>query len=228
MHTVGGGGAAAPAAAPSFERVSLWEQVYDHVRGEILANRLSPGAALNEAALAASLGVSRGPVREAIKHLAAEGLVEMRSRRPPVVSSLTHEEFLQAYQVREALEVLAVRLATPRLSAEQIEALAARHGRMAELVEENAVAAFFEENARFHLALVEASGNRKLAELYRQLMGQMGRYRLQSLELRGSMKRSVSEHGALVRALRRRDADRAAKLLAEHIRVPQRRLEGPR
>src|SRR3954470_21111574 len=107
----------------AFESISLWERVYERVRTEILSNALEPGAEVNEAALAASLGVSRGPVREAVKHLAAEGLITMRARRRPVVATLTHDEFVEAYQVREALEVLAVRLAVQRLTPEEVDRL---------------------------------------------------------------------------------------------------------
>src|SRR5438128_12486739 len=100
------------------ENLTLWQRVYAHLREEILANRLTAGTELQETALAAELGVSRGPVREAIGRLAAEGLVVVRPRRGAVVRSLTKDEFIEAYEVREALEILAVRLATPRLTNE--------------------------------------------------------------------------------------------------------------
>jgi DNA-binding GntR family transcriptional regulator len=209
----------------AFESVSLWERVYERVRTDILSSTLPPGAELNEAALAASLGVSRGPVREAIKHLAAEGLVTMRARRGPVVSSLTHEELIDAYQVREALEALGVRLATSRLTTEQLDRLQELNESMELCVDMNAVEGFFDKNEQFHGLLVEASGNRKLIEMYEQLASQMGRYRTQSLVLRGTMKRSIAEHNAILRALRKRDPERASRLLVEHIRVPQRRAE---
>ena len=138
------------------ENLTLWERVHGHLREEILANRLPPGTVLGEVALAESLGVSRGPVREALGRLAAEGLVNVRPRRGAVVS---------------------------------------------------------------------ASGNRTLQEMHRQLVGHMGRYRMRSLVLRGTLKRSVGEHRAIMRAIRAGDAEKAAHLLGEHIRVPQRRLE---
>ncbi len=84
---------------------------------------------------------------------------------------------------------------------------------------------FFEANAAFHGLLFEVSGNGKLQELYRQLLGQLGRYRIRSLTLRGNLQRSVAEHAAIVRAAKRGDADRAAHLMSEHIRVPQRSLK---
>ena len=99
------------------ENLTLWQRVYDHLRAEILAGRLEPGAELAEVALAEQLGVSRGPIREAIGRLASEGLVTVRPRRGAVVSSLSKEEFLELYQVREALELMAVKLAVPQTPA---------------------------------------------------------------------------------------------------------------
>ena len=100
-------------AAPDapLENRTLREQVIDHLREEILASRLAPGTELGEAALARSLGISRGPLREALGALTAEGLVTIVPRRGAVVTRLTRKEFIDAYQVREALESLAVRLA---------------------------------------------------------------------------------------------------------------------
>lgn len=205
------------------ENLTLWQRVYDHLRTEILDGRLEPGAELIEVALAEQLGVSRGPLREAISRLAAEGLVTVSPRRGAVVRSLSKEEFLELYQVREALERMAVQLAVPRLTDEQFEELASLNAEMETHAAGNEVESFFEANLAFHARLLEASGNRKLEELYRQLLGQLGRYRLRSLTLRGNLKRSVSEHKAILRAARRGDAERAAQLMAEHIRVPQRR-----
>src|SRR6266478_1264515 len=98
------------------ENLTLWQRAHDHLREEILAGRLQPGTELAEVALSEQLGVSRGPIREAIGRLAAEGLVTVRPRRGAIVRSLSPEELIESYQVREALEVLAVRLAVPRMT----------------------------------------------------------------------------------------------------------------
>jgi len=211
------------ATRPGVENLTLGQRVYDHLRTEILEERLAPGAELIEVALAEQLGVSRGPLREAIGRLAAEGLVTVSPRRGAVVRSLSKEEFLELYQVREALERMAVQLAVPRLTAEHFEELASLNEEMEAHAARNKVELFFEANLAFHARLLEASGNRKLQELYRQLLDQLGRYRLRSLTLRGNLKRSVSEHKAILRAAKRGDAERTAQLMAEHIRVPQRR-----
>lgn len=207
------------------ENLTLWERVHQKLREEILSNRLPPGTVLGEVALAESLGVSRGPVREALGRLAAEGLVTVRPRRGAVVSALSAREFLEAYQVREALEVLAIRLAVPRLADGDLERLQSLVEEQAAQAEAGNVGGFFAANAAFHELFVAASGNQTLEEMYRQLLGHMGRYRMRSLALRGTLKRSVGEHRAILRAVRAGDAERAARLLAEHIRVPQRRLE---
>ena len=206
------------------ENLTLWQRVYDHLRAAILSGRLEPGAELAEVPLSEELGVSRGPIREAIGRLAAEGLVTVRPRRGAVVSPLSKEEFLELYQVREALERMAVKLAVRRLQPEDFAALQGLIDDMATHAERGQVDEFFEANAAFHARLVDASGNAKLGELYRQLLDQIGRYRTRSLRLRGNLQRSIAEHAAILRAAKRGDAERAARLMSEHIRVPQRGL----
>jgi DNA-binding GntR family transcriptional regulator len=180
---------------------TLWEQVRDQLREDILAGRLRPGTELSEVALARELGTSRGPLREALGRLASEGLVTITPRRGAVVTQLTRQEFIDAYQVRELCELME---------------LAADDGE---------VQIFFETNTRFHEALVRASGNDKLHEVHRMLVGQMVPYRPRSLELRGNLQQSVAEHREILAAIEARDAEHAAVLLAAHIEVPQRVIE---
>jgi DNA-binding GntR family transcriptional regulator len=210
-------------AAP-LENRTLRQQVADHLREEILSSRLAPGEELGEVALARSLGISRGPLREALGQLAAEGLVTIVPRRGAVVKRLTHREFIDSYQVREALESLAIRLAVPRLT----DGDKAELHRMAEDMERAAGAddtdRFFEINRRFHATLVQASGNQKLMEVHGRLVAQMARLLKQSVELRGGMAQSAAEHRAILEAVDAGDPVRAARLLEEHIEVPQRMI----
>jgi DNA-binding GntR family transcriptional regulator len=212
-------------AAPRLDHRTLWERVYDHLRDEILSGRLAPGAELTETALAASLGVSRGPVREALGRLASEGLVTTRPRRGAVVRELSGEEFVEAYQVREALETMAVRLAVPRLTPADVARLERNVDTMRVNADAGDVQGFFDANAAFHEAFFETSGNRMLAAAYHRLVGQIARHRLRSLELRGDLRRSISEHEAILRAAEAGDVERAVRLVSEHIRVPQIRLQ---
>jgi DNA-binding GntR family transcriptional regulator len=113
----------------------------------------------------------------------------------------------------------------PRFTDEEIERLQALAEEQARHAALGNVEAFFHANAAFHELIVAASGNRTLEEMHRQLVGHMGRYRMRSLVLRGTLKRSVGEHRAILRAIKARDAEKAAELLGEHIHVPQQRLE---
>ncbi|CAN5826035.1 GntR family transcriptional regulator [soil metagenome] len=210
---------------PRFDNLTLRERVHDHLKQEILANRYAPGSLLLEVPLSASLGVSRGPIREALRSLEAEGLVQITPRRGAVVTSLSRRDFLEAYQVRESLEVLGVRLAVPRLTEAALVSLEERIERMQEHVMAGHDDAFFEANAAFHETIVEASENRKLIEFYRRLMAQMGPYRRPSARLRGNLERSVAEHRAILAAARAHDVEAAVDLALAHIQVPQRRLE---
>jgi DNA-binding GntR family transcriptional regulator len=200
---------------------TLWQRVHEHLREQIISGHLTPGTELHEVALARSLGVSRGPVREALGRLATEGLVTIKPRRGAVVRALSNEEFIEAYQVREALEMMAVRLAVPKLTAEDLAAMERLIDEMASRGEAEDVQGFFEANTEFHQRFFEAAGNGMLSELYRQLRGQIDRHRLRSLELRGDLRRSIDEHRAILWAARTGDIERAVCLASDHIRVPQ-------
>jgi DNA-binding GntR family transcriptional regulator len=210
---------------PRLDNLTLRERVHDHLKQEILANHYPPGCELLEVPLAEELGVSRGPVREALRSLESEGLVKITPRRGAVVTSLTKRDFLEAYQVREALEALAVRLAVPRLAPADLDALGDRIETMASRAAEGDIDGFFDANAAFHEAFVEASQNRTLIEAYHRLMAQMGPYRRPSARLRGNFERSVAEHREILAAARQRDVETAVAMLRRHVEVPQRMLE---
>jgi DNA-binding GntR family transcriptional regulator len=209
----------------AFDNLTLSQRAYEHLRGEILANRLAPGTELTEVALSRQLAISRGPIREALSRLAAEGLITMRPRRRAEVRSLTTQELIDAYQVREALEVMAVRLAIPRITEADLARLDDLIDQMAGHAGRRAVADFFAANVAFHEALCELSGNDKLRETHHRLEGEIGRFQDRTLALRGSLDGSLTEHRAILAAIRLRDADKAAQLTADHIRVPVQRLQ---
>ncbi len=204
---------------------TLAEQVYHYLRQEILSNTYLPNAALPEKALADQLNVSRVPVREALHKLAADGLVTLRPRQGAFVSSLSPQQFLDAYRVREALEDLAITLALPNLDADDLAEL----GRLQEAMRQHAANddtdAFFAANRAFHGLFVERSQNDYLKSIYFPLLDQMRRHIPSSLGLRGGLERSIDEHQAILDAVRSGNADEAARLLREHIHVPQRALE---
>jgi DNA-binding GntR family transcriptional regulator len=209
----------------AFDNLTLSERVYKHLREEILSDRLPPGTELSEVALSKELAISRGPIREAMGRLAAEGLINVRPRRRAEVRSLTPQELIDAYEVREALEVLAVRLAVPRVTEADLARLDHLIEKMAEHAKENAIGDFFAVNVEFHETLCELSGNKKLREVHHRLEGEIGRFQARTLALRGNLDGSLTEHRAILAAIRLRDADKAAALTAAHVRVPAQRLQ---
>lgn len=211
--------------AVRFDNATLSHRVREHLREEILSNRLPPGTHIQEEVIAAQLGISRAPVREALRLLASEDLVTIAPRRGVVVKALSPQDFLAAYQVREALEVLAIRLAMPRLADADLQALRDLHQEMVVCAARGDVGRFFEVNAAFHALVVERSGNERLRDIYRPLTNQMRRYRMRSMSLRGGLERSLAEHAAILEAIQRGDATAAARLFSDHIQVPQRILQ---
>lgn len=207
-----------------FANVTLSQRVRDHLREEILANRLAPGTHLQEEEIAARLGISRAPVREALRLLTAEDLVTISPRRGVVVKAISREEFLAAYQVREALEVLAVRLAIPHLTEADDRTLRTLHQRMEAAAAQADTRGFYEANAAFHIFLVDRSENPRLIETYRQLKNQLRRYGQWAVSLRGDLDGPLAEHAAILEAIERRDATAAAELLRRHIQIPQQML----
>ncbi len=209
----------------SFDNGTLSQRVREHLREEILSNRLLPGAHLQEEVIGAQLGISRAPVREALRLLAAEDLVTITPRRGAIVKALSPQEFLAAYQVREALEMLAMRLFVPRVTDADLSALRALHRRMTAAAETDDVDGFFGVNAEFHALIVDRSGNDRLRETYRLLMNALLRYRMRSYSLRGGLDRSLAEHAAILEAVEQRDVGEAVALLSAHIQVPQQLLQ---
>ena len=209
----------------AFDNLTLSQRVYEHLREEILADRLSPGTELSEVALSKELAISRGPIREAMGRLAAEGLITVRPRRRAEVRSLTPQELIDAYQVREVLEVLAVRLAIPRITEADIAHLEQLLDQMAEYAAAHAVSDFFATNVEFHETLGKLSGNTKLQEVHHRLEGEIGRFQARTLALRGNLDGSLTEHRQILAAIKERDVEKAAELAAAHVRVPAQRLQ---
>ncbi|MDR7419523.1 MAG: GntR family transcriptional regulator [Armatimonadota bacterium] len=212
-------------AVRPFQNVTLSQQVRDHLRREILSNRLAPGAHLHEEVIASELGISRAPVREALRLLAAEDLVTIAPRRGAVVRELSADDFRAAYQVREALETLAVRLAVPRMGDDDHVALRELYQRMSDAAAHADAERFGEADAAFHIHIVERSGNKRLIEIYKHLKNQIRQYRRWSMALRGGFERSLVEHAAILGAIDAGDVETAVQRLAEHLRAPQVRLE---
>lgn len=204
---------------------SLSTLVRQELERRIIGGEIAPGAKLNEADLADDLRVSRGPVREAFRALEQAGLVRVEKNRGVFVRELTVAEADQLYEVRAGLDALIGRLAAQRATPEQIRQLRELLRGMQKAARARSVDAYYPLNIRFHDLLVEFTGNATLQATYRRLVNELHLFRRQALAHGpGSFPISTAEHAAIVEALGRRDAARAAQLLFDHAMQSRERL----
>jgi DNA-binding GntR family transcriptional regulator len=195
----------------------LRELVFEALREAIIQGRLRPGERLMEIQLAEELGVSRTPVREAIRKLELEGLVLMIPRKGAYVSQISMKDIADVFEIRRALEGLAARLAAERSTEEEVEALERALVKIAESAEHEDLDEAVALDTDFHEELMKASHNGRLPLLVSNLREQIQRFRLTSLSHPGRVKLAVAEHRKIVDAIAGHDSDRAQNLAYEHI-----------
>lgn len=199
------------------EYLPLRDVVFQTLRQAILRGELKPGERLMEIHLAQQLGVSRTPVREAIRKLELEGLVLMIPRRGAVVAEITVSDLEDVLEVRMALEELAVKHACHSVTAGQLEEIRRLAGEFKDTLSGDDVAACAQADMRFHDAIYEATGNSRLVQILNNLREQMYRYRMEYLKDRKSHKNLIEEHDGILRALENRDEELAVRMTAHHI-----------
>lgn len=195
--------------------VGFKEQLED----DIATGRLTPGARLDEASLAARFGVSRTPVREMLRQLAAQGLVELRPYRGAIVSSPDPKSLMEMFEVMAELEAMCGRLAARRLTEENEKELAATLEACSEAAENGDPDAYYYENERFHRAIYKASGNTFLAEQALILHKRLAPFRRLQLRVRNRLHLSQREHEGIVAAITAGDPDEAEDALRAHVVV---------
>lgn len=195
----------------------LRELVFESLREAIIQGRLHPGERLMEIQLAEELGVSRTPVREAIRKLELEGLVLMIPRKGAYVSQISMKDIADVFEIRRALEGLAARLAAERATEEEIERLERALVRISEVAEAEDLDGAVALDTDFHEELMAASHNPRLSQMVSNLREQIQRFRLTSLSHPGRVKLAVEEHAKIVDAIAGRDAELAQNLAHEHI-----------
>ena len=210
-----------PTASDAIELVrqqSLTSLVQREIERRIVAGELTPGAKLNEAELAAAMGISRGPVREAFRALEQQGLVQTEKNRGVFVRQVSLEEANEIYEVRAALEGQIGRLAAKRVTPQQLERLRGIVKRMHAAGRNRDPDAYFPLNIEFHEALAEASGNRALATNYRRVVNELNLYRREAITRNVDViPVSTQEHEAIVDAVAKGNAALAERLLYEHV-----------
>lgn len=199
------------------QRTGLHEDATARLRGLIVRGDLAPGESLIEADLSEALGISRTPLREALKLLASEGLVELRLNRSAIIAPIRHDEVEELFEAVSGIERVAAELAALRMTERDLERMDHLQERMERLHDTGMLRDYFELNQQIHSFIVACSRNRALKGTHDWLLGRVERARLFALSSQERWDESLQEHRALLAALKRRDADRAGRVLAQHV-----------
>lgn len=199
------------------QQTSLPLLVQKELERMILSGDLVSGAKLNEASLAAMLGVSRGPVRNALLMLKESGLVRQEKNCGVFVRHISLEEADEIYEVRAALDELVGRKLAASITPEQIKEVQALLGKMDAMVEKKNVDGYAELNLEFHDLLVRQTGNAKLLETYRRLVKELRLYRRNTLAQQGNLPVSTREHHEIIDAIMSGNIDAAGEMMGRHV-----------
>jgi DNA-binding GntR family transcriptional regulator len=208
---------ASAAAHPCASARPLHQEVSDRLRDLITEGALAPGEKLNERVLADRLGISRTPLREALKYLASEGLVELLPNRGAIVAPLDPKRLQETFTVLGTLEGLAGELACAQASEAAIREIRAIHFQMLAHHARGELAEYFRCNQEIHFKLVAAAGNEVLADVHRALNAHARRARYMANLTRERWDRAIEEHNLILDALTKRDPGRLRELLREHL-----------
>lgn len=207
-----------PIAVPAFSRSDLLpERLADYLRQEIVAGRLEPCRRLVEQELAAKYAVSRVPLREAFRILAAEGLITLTPHCGAMVSALSSDELTQLFMVRAGLEAMAARAAAQTRPPASSDAMRQTVVQMRRCVARHDLASYCSLAAEFHDQLMEASGNVVLIRLYNQIKTQFRRYQAAMARIPELPAQSIREHERIVAAIEEGDPATAAQAAESHV-----------
>lgn len=195
----------------------LRDVVFNTLRQAILRGELQPGERLLEIHLANKLGVSRTPIREAIRKLELEGLVLMIPRKGAVVAEITEKSLRDVLEVRRALEELAVKLACEKIQDEEIEELKAAAKAFEKALGTGDVTVYAEADVKFHDIIYRTTDNQRLIQLLYNLREQMYRYRVEYLKREEVHETLLEEHQHIIEMIEKRDEERAVEAVCKHI-----------
>jgi DNA-binding GntR family transcriptional regulator len=203
------------AADRSLSPRALYQDVAERLRERIFNRQLEPGSWIDEQKLAADFGISRTPLREALKVLAVEGLVTMKVRRGAYVTEMSVQDVQQVYHVMALLESDAAGEVARQATPAEIAQLRALHDRLEREVHQREF--FFATNEAFHMQLLTLGGNRWSQQIVGDLRKVMKLNRHHSLFKQGRLEESLAEHRALMDAIEQRDAEAARRLMRLHL-----------
>lgn len=199
-------------------RLGLTDQVAARLRTLLVEGRIAPGAKLNERVLAEQLRVSRTPLREAIKLLAQEGLVDLLPHRGAVAVKLTEADIVHSFEVLAGLEAMAGELAAQRIGAAPLAELRAKHHEMLAAFERRDLSAYYRLNAAIHNGINEAAANPVLTATYARINARVQSLRFRTNQDEAKWRQAVHEHSLMMQALAERDGATLARVLSEHLR----------
>jgi DNA-binding GntR family transcriptional regulator len=198
-------------------RMALHDQVAARLRAMLIEGRIAPGAKLNERVLAEHLRVSRTPLREAIKLLATEGLVDLLPNRGAVAVKLTEADVRNTFEVLAMLEGMSGELAARRITDEELAELRALHFEMMACFARRDLSGYYRINARIHTAINEAAKNPVLSSTYLSINARVQSLRFRTNQDEAKWKSAVAEHERMIEALAARDAAAMREVLVEHL-----------
>ncbi|MDB9892938.1 GntR family transcriptional regulator [Amylibacter sp.] len=200
------------------------DKLISDIRKEVSSGILKPGDQLEVNALAERFGVSRTPIREAIRTLVESGVLETRPRKGSFVRVLSAKQLLDLFQVAAELEGMACRLAALSLTKENVEAIERGLAKCTQAAEVQNNAEYAMANLDFHTAIHIASGNDWLIEQLRQLQINLNSYRTMPYEIRGRLNKSTDEHKIICDAILSGDGEHACNLMRDHMMLQGKRL----
>lgn len=203
------------------EYLPLRDVVFKTLRNAIITGELIPGERLLEISLAKRLGVSRTPVREAIRKLELEGLVVMIPRRGAHVASISRKGLCEVMEVRNVLEEFAAQLACDRIRQEEMDAMESAHAQFIHAIQSDDLLRIVECDEKFHDAIFQAAGNERLLSIIAGLREQFYRYRMEYIRDMDDYSILVREHEDLMNAIFHHDKDTAKEIMNTHIRNQQ-------
>lgn len=199
------------------ERRSLHDDVVERVRDMIVTGELPPNSRVPERIICEQLGISRTPLREALKVLAHEGLLDLPPNRGAVVTPLTVEDVNETFEVMGALEALSGELACARITEEEVLEVRALHYQMLLAYKRGDLPEYFRLNQQIHEAILTASRNHTLQSSYYTLMGRVRRARYMANLSPERWQQAVEEHETILDALTKREGERLAQILRAHL-----------
>ena len=195
----------------------LYEDVADRLREQIFSKELEPGSWLDEQSLAAQFGISRTPMREAIKVLASEGLITIKMRRGAYVTEVARQDLEQIFSILSLLEGQAAKEAASKATEAQLNLLDDLHHRLEKAAADRDLEQFFDINVKFHELIQEIAGNKWMNNVIADLRKVLKLHRRDSLTSTGRLQNSLVEHREILGSLLKRDEQAAELAMQKHL-----------